>query len=367
MATQLRGSVGPGTTEGFTSFNFGNGDLWRIAEDLGYSGPRRGGINYLTGTGTETGERLTADQIFARGPQTDMYARILERLSQGSPELQNLEPGTFQLNNLYQLLAEKDPTAAAALDDANFQFARQNDGILDKISPIVPWLFTGGMAGMATAAMGGFGAGTGAGIETGAGSGAFTGGGGGATLAETAGGAFGGAGTGGGTSSGFSILDLLKKYGLAPTKASSLFSIGSGLYGMYKSHEMQKLAEQAMKADNPFGPHREQYAQMLDRLYANPKTITRMPGYKAGLDAVTRKMASQGYLGSGNMMAALQKYGGDFFNAEAARLAQLAGAQFSPNSGATLAGHNYSNDLASKALASIGYGLRGFDDIFATA
>ena len=86
-----------------------------------------------------------------------------------------------------------------------------------------------------------------------------------------------------------------------------------------------------------------------------------MPGYEAGLDAVTRKMASQGYLGSGNMMAALQKYGGDFFNAETARLGNLAGAQFGPSGGAALLqGTNYANDLASKALASLGYGIRGF-------
>lgn len=170
--------------------------------------------------------------------------------------------------------------------------------------------------------------------------------------------------TGGG---GGGVLDILRKYGLMPTKTSSLFNVGSGLYGMYRSNEMRKLAEEAMRSDNPFGPYRAQYAQMLQQLYANPKRITKMPGYEAGLDAVTRKMASQGYLGSGNMMLALQKYGGDFFSAEAARLAQLAGAQFSPNSGATLQGQQYSNDLASKALASIGYGLRGFEDIFGTA
>ena len=159
-------------------------------------------------------------------------------------------------------------------------------------------------------------------------------------------------------------LDLLKKYGMGTTKAGSLFNVGSGVYGMYKSQQMQKLAEQAMKNDNPFGPERAQYATMLRELYANPKSITKMPGYKAGLEAVTRKMASQGYLGSGNMMAALQKYGGDAFNAEAARLAQLAGAQFAPNIGATLQGQYYANDLASKSLASIGYGLRGWNEIF---
>lgn len=46
----------------------------------------------------------------------------------------------------------------------------------------------------------------------------------------------------------------------------------------------------------------------------NPADITGIPGYQAGMEAVRRSLASQGYQGSGNMMAALQKYGGDFYD-----------------------------------------------------
>jgi hypothetical protein len=138
-------------------------------------------------------------------------------------------------------------------------------------------------------------------------------------------------------------------------------NVASGLYGMYQQNEMRELAERAASQQDPFGGQRGQYAQMLQQLYADPSRITSMPGYSAGLTAVERKMASQGYNGSGNMMAALQEYGGNAFNAEAARLAQLAGAQFAPSGAqALLQGNQYANDLAAKSLASLGYGMSGF-------
>lgn len=170
------------------------------------------------------------------------------------------------------------------------------------------------------------------------------------------------------------ILKRLKQMGLIPGggPSSNAFSLGSGLYGLLKSDQMSKLAGQLANQRPPvmdpfgYGPQRSQYATQLAALMANPAAIGRYPGYQAGIDAVTRKMASQGYLGSGNMMAALQKYGGGFFNQESNRLAQLAGAQFAPSFGPSTAGPQLSgqiaaNDLASRALASLGYGFRGLE------
>jgi hypothetical protein len=72
-------------------------------------------------------------------------------------------------------------------------------------------------------------------------------------------------------------------------------------------------------------------------------------------------MASQGYNNSGNMMTALAKYGGDFFNAERNFLANASGIGFGPQStaGLDLQGNQIGLDLASRSLASIGYGLGG--------
>lgn len=98
---------------------------------------------------------------------------------------------------------------------------------------------------------------------------------------------------------------------------------------------------------------------MLSQLMADPSKITTMPGYTAGMQAVERRLASQGYLGSGNMMTAMAEYGGSFFDKEANRLASLAGANIGPSGGGVLMqGANSSYDAASKALASLGFGVK---------
>lgn len=64
----------------------------------------------------------------------------------------------------------------------------------------------------------------------------------------------------------------------------------SGLYGYEQSRRVNKMAQAP-----------------------DPRLLPGMPGYQAGLEAVQRSLASQGYQGSGNMMAALQKYGGEAY------------------------------------------------------
>lgn len=164
------------------------------------------------------------------------------------------------------------------------------------------------------------------------------------------------------------LINRLRQLGLMPGGGgplSTISNIGSGIYGMYQSNQMKQLAEEAARMQDPFGAQRAQYANKLSALYANPSSITGMPGYQAGLDAVERKMASQGYLGSGNMMTALHQYGGDFFDKEVARLSNLAGAQFAPSGGnALLAGNIAGNNLMGQSLASLGYGVRGLEGMF---
>lgn len=182
----------------------------------------------------------------------------------------------------------------------------------------------------------------------------------GAGAAGGAVGPIGGTVAGGAESIPAALLEKLKKY-LAKDPLGALLNAGSGIYGLYQSQQMRKLAEQASQQEDPFGPYRAQYAQQLAALSANPNMIFDMPGYKAGEQAVERRMAAQGYLGSGNMAVALRKYGGDFYNQEANRLAALAGAQFAPGGGnQLLLGTQAANDLASRALASLGYAARGW-------
>lgn len=77
----------------------------------------------------------------------------------------------------------------------------------------------------------------------------------------------------------------------------SMSQIMAGLEGRRKAKELQRM----MQLSDP-------------RAMPTPGDITSVPGYQAGLEAVQRSLAAQGYQGSGNMMAALHKYGGDAYN-----------------------------------------------------
>lgn len=125
----------------------------------------------------------------------------------------------------------------------------------------------------------------------------------------------------------------------------NLFNVLSGLYGL-------KLANDAADKSDPFGPYRKGYADKLQALEANPGLLQNTPGYLAGQDTIKRQMASKGYLGSGNMSAALMRYSGDAYQQEAGRLAQLAGAGIAPGNT-----HFNAANLTGQSLSNIGYGL----------
>lgn len=150
---------------------------------------------------------------------------------------------------------------------------------------------------------------------------------------------------------------------------STALNIGSGILGLNRASQIPRQTEALMARSDPFGPYRAQYAQQLSSLAANPGSVTSMPGYTFARDqgeqALTRKMAQGGYTGSGNEMIALkqfnEKLAGDWYNNEMTRLASLAGAGISPSTLGALGmnGINAQNDMLSRALASIGYGVRG--------
>lgn len=146
-------------------------------------------------------------------------------------------------------------------------------------------------------------------------------------------------------------------------------AIGSGLYGLYSAEEQRRLARQASRMQDPFASQRAQYQKQLADLSANPNSVTNLPGYKFGMDqgtqAILRNQASTGYTGSGNEAIALQKYGqgyaGQYLQAEQARLAGLAGGNIQPygSGNSLIQGNAFATDTASRALASLGFGLSG--------
>ena len=109
----------------------------------------------------------------------------------------------------------------------------------------------------------------------------------------------------------------------------------AGAYGSYKSgKEAEDAAQAAVGIADPFAPYRSVYAQSLSNLYSDPSKITSLPAYQfrlnQGLDAINRNAAAKGYLGSGNRLMELMRYGQDYgsqeFDREIARLSGLSGA-----------------------------------------
>lgn len=134
------------------------------------------------------------------------------------------------------------------------------------------------------------------------------------------------------------------------------YNIGSGIYGMYQGEEQKKRAMELAAQADPMGPYRAGYAQQLQQLMSNPSMISSLPGYKAGLQAVERRGAAQGWNGSGNMAASLSEFGGNFYDQQVQRLASLAGGN--PGNAASLAmnGTQAGNSIAMQGLNRIGYG-----------
>ena len=127
-----------------------------------------------------------------------------------------------------------------------------------------------------------------------------------------------------------------------------------GAYGTYKSgKEAADAAEQAVQVADPFAPYRGQYAETLSSLYSNPSQITNMPGYQfrlaQGLDGINRNAAAAGYLGSGNRLMELMRYGQDYasqeFDKEVARLSGLSGATTGSPAQAGILQASYANSI----------------------
>lgn len=126
-------------------------------------------------------------------------------------------------------------------------------------------------------------------------------------LFEGGGGGFGGAAGGEGASVGGPVsaatnpvIEMFRQAGTAfgpgNSRLGNIIQVAAGGNAILQSLRMQKLMEQQMGG------------------LPNPGDVTKLPGYEAGIEAVRRSLASQGFQGSGNMMAALHKYGGDFYN-----------------------------------------------------
>jgi hypothetical protein len=155
-----------------------------------------------------------------------------------------------------------------------------------------------------------------------------------------------GATSGTGTGSGMSLQQLMQLLGQGA-------NVATGLNGLSQARQIQG---QAAAAD-PLAPYRAGFAAKLNGLVNDPSSITSMPGYDAGLQAVQRSQAAQGFTGSGNAQNALAMFGGNRYDSAVQQLAGLAGGIPGGGLAATQSGINLTNaslNRISSGIASMG-------------
>lgn len=149
-----------------------------------------------------------------------------------------------------------------------------------------------------------------------------------------------------------------------------------GAYGNYRSgKEVAKATKDAVLIADPFAPYRGQYASALSELYKNPSSITTLPSYQfrlnQGLDSINRNAAAKGYLGSGNRLMELMRYGQDYgsqeFDREISRLSGLSGATTGSPAQAGLLQTQYASSLGDNyrnTAGAIGSAVGAIGDVF---
>jgi hypothetical protein len=145
--------------------------------------------------------------------------------------------------------------------------------------------------------------------------------------------------------------------GAVPSLAPTASSVMSGLGGWRGAGDLVNAGlltygalsnSRRLAALGRGSPSQQTAESQLNSLLQDPNSITKMPGYEAGLQAVERTGAGQGYLGSGNMMVALDKYGGDFYNNTVRQLQGIASANAGVNAEYTIGGMQLFGDASNQ-------------------
>lgn len=120
---------------------------------------------------------------------------------------------------------------------------------------------------------------------------------------------------------------------------------GAGILSILSGIQNYSTAAQRQKQQS-------QYGTQLQQLMSNSSSVTNTPGYQAGLDAVTRTLAAQGYNNSTNAQALIANYGGQAFQQQVQNLQALQGGS-SP-----ISMTNASNEIG-QGLGSLVSGMGG--------
>lgn len=182
------------------------------------------------------------------------------------------------------------------------------------------------------------------------------------------------ASAGGGAGAGASALSTIKDYLKAGSGGlglvSSGLSIASGLYGLGQAGRTRQAIGQYQGPAGAASQYNPQNAAMLEQLLAGKVDVSKLPGYEAGLQAVERSKASQGYQGSGNMASAVAEYGGQFYQQQVQNLLSALGlGGNSAGSAANIAQSSQVSylDLLNGSLQALGYGAKGAESTLEAA
>ena len=138
--------------------------------------------------------------------------------------------------------------------------------------------------------------------------------------------------------------------------APQVAQLGSSLLGAFQGSGMKS----ASAASDPFAPYRAGYAAQLQELMRNPSSVTSQPGYqaaeKAGEQALTRNLASQGLTGSGAAAEAIPTFAAKFedhyYQQLIQTLASLGGANIN-NAGIALEGRAAGDNTINSSINNL--------------
>lgn len=154
-----------------------------------------------------------------------------------------------------------------------------------------------------------------------------------------------------------------------PGLVKPLGSLAQAAGGVAGGNKVAQGAKEGASAADPFAQYRPAYGKQLNTLMSDPSSITSMPGYQAGLTAVERAGASQGYTGSGFMAGALANYGGQQYQQALNNLMILSGATTgSPASAGQILQQGATNQaqIQGQAVNSALYGAGQLSDYFSS-
>ena len=144
----------------------------------------------------------------------------------------------------------------------------------------------------------------------------------------------------------------------------------SGGLGLWEGNKLNQEVNSASRSADPFQSQRAQYQTQLAGLMKNPSSILQDPMFKAASDNAMRGVAQSmpGYAGSTNMADAMYQteatLGLQFLSSQEQTLAQLAGANITPNFGPAIGGRDLASGNVGAGVNSLlygpGYGAPGY-------